>query len=258
MVRCSCIKINGQQCSRNASNKDNQNALYCWQHEGCQKSNVTKNMSQIPKKVIKMKKMNQVPKKVILMKKTSQIPEKVSPIPQQMEPSVPFQPSSQHKGGSWGEFLPQNSFNQDVRNILKKAENQGNINVKSDDGYTALTLSVSKGLSQVVNLLLEAGADPNIDDSYQLTPLHRSASLKNPEIAQSLINYGANLNPVNSFGFTPLYLAIMDHNILMVDVLIQAGAKINAKDIIGRTPMKIAKQYGTREIMYLLMSVGGE
>lgn len=37
MVRCQCLKADGQQCTRDVSNKPSQNILYCWQHQKCQK-----------------------------------------------------------------------------------------------------------------------------------------------------------------------------------------------------------------------------
>ena len=36
MVRCECLKLDGQQCTRNGSTKKQQNPKFCWQHQNCQ------------------------------------------------------------------------------------------------------------------------------------------------------------------------------------------------------------------------------
>ncbi len=35
MTRCSCYKLNGQQCTRDSSNKNSENKNFCWQHQQC-------------------------------------------------------------------------------------------------------------------------------------------------------------------------------------------------------------------------------
>ena len=50
MPRCLCLKLNGQQCSRDASDKIGQDDRFCWQHQSCQ------NLQKIPVKKIPTKK----------------------------------------------------------------------------------------------------------------------------------------------------------------------------------------------------------
>jgi len=42
MVRCHCLRTNGQQCAREASTQTGLNPLYCWQHQNCKKVSVVK------------------------------------------------------------------------------------------------------------------------------------------------------------------------------------------------------------------------
>lgn len=35
MVKCQCIKVNNEQCTRDGSKKSNKNNDFCWQHQKC-------------------------------------------------------------------------------------------------------------------------------------------------------------------------------------------------------------------------------
>ena len=63
------------------------------------------------------------------------------------------------------------------------------------------------GHTQVVRMLIEKGADPNIQDIIGWTALMKAAHKGNVEIAQILINNGADLNLKNIDGHTALYIA---------------------------------------------------
>jgi hypothetical protein len=58
-----------------------------------------------------------------------------------------------------------------------------------------------------VQLLLEHGADPNIPDHEQSTPLHQVSSIGWIEAAQLLLSYGARVDEKDEKGRTPFQLA---------------------------------------------------
>ncbi len=47
IVKCQCIKIDGNQCLRDATIKPNQNFFYCWQHQDCKKISRVKEKKKI-------------------------------------------------------------------------------------------------------------------------------------------------------------------------------------------------------------------
>ncbi|KAK7469532.1 hypothetical protein BaRGS_00036438, partial [Batillaria attramentaria] len=65
------------------------------------------------------------------------------------------------------------------------------------------------GMADVARLLLEAGADPNVQDTSGSTPLHNAIYCKNDPVVRVLLKHGKlNLEIKNSDGHTPLWLAL--------------------------------------------------
>jgi hypothetical protein len=46
MLRCLYFKNDGQQCTREISHKENDNPLFCWQHQDCEKSLSTQSTTE--------------------------------------------------------------------------------------------------------------------------------------------------------------------------------------------------------------------
>ena len=67
------------------------------------------------------------------------------------------------------------------------------INEVDEDGWSALFHSVSKNNVNFVDCLLENGADPNICDNSNRTPLHEAVGEDNKTIAALLIEAGADV-----------------------------------------------------------------
>lgn len=70
-----------------------------------------------------------------------------------------------------------------------------NLNYQGESTFTALMLvakSKSKHASQLVPLLLNAGADPNMTDSHGYTALHIAATEGNVEVVKLLLHHGVN------------------------------------------------------------------
>lgn len=61
---------------------------------------------------------------------------------------------------------------------------------------------------QIALLLLEKGADPNVTDKLQSTPLHRVSTMGNVRLIQLLLKQSASTNIQDSQGNTPLYVGI--------------------------------------------------
>lgn len=71
-------------------------------------------------------------------------------------------------------------------------------------GWTALHEAASCGYQDIVVLLLENGADPNIQDSVQrCTPIHLAAKNGHLEVVMSLVRCGARLDLRNAEGKIP-------------------------------------------------------
>lgn len=123
---------------------------------------------------------------------------------------------------------------------------------------TLLDVVVAKNNKQMVQFLLDRGADINVPS--RATPLDKSVSRENFEMVKFLLDRGANVNQSG----TALHTAIYKGNKQMVELLLTHGADINAKSIDGWTPLYTAVASGDRltsineEIVELLLAHGAE
>lgn len=111
--------------------------------------------------------------------------------------------------------------------------------------YTPLCIAHMKGKLELIDALLEAGADPNWRDAFGNTPIHYYAQMgKNPAIAPLLLRFGANFNAVNEDGQSPLHAAaILQDSPEMIAAIIEASDNVNLKDTIidgGSTPLTMS------------------
>lgn len=122
-------------------------------------------------------------------------------------------------------------------------------------GVTPLHVACERGNSDIVNLLLQSGADPNAERESKLTPLQLACFHGNAKIAELLIAHGAN---VNHHGWrhhnTPLQVAATHGYIDVVTLLINHGAELDYRDMLGLTAMDIAREEGFTNIAELLSS----
>ena len=85
---------------------------------------------------------------------------------------------------------------------------ESDLDARDPLGAAALHDAVWSGRVEIVRLLLQAGADPNITHlEAGSTPLDYAAVKNEPEIAQLLLDRGANVRAVNRSGSTALHLA---------------------------------------------------
>jgi len=120
----------------------------------------------------------------------------------------------------------------------------------------ALLIAVKNDYFEVAEKLIRAGANVNIGDRYNATPLHYSSLYGYQDLTDMLIYYDAELNIKTSDGSTPLMASIWAGNAMTADMLIQNGARIEEKDDEGFTPFLLASHFGDTLIMDMLYRNG--
>ena len=75
--------------------------------------------------------------------------------------------------------------------------------IKDLDGNSLLSIAVQSNSFQIVNYLLNSGANPNTKNDNNNTPLHFALTFHNFEIADMLIQRGADEKAANRMGITP-------------------------------------------------------
>ncbi len=87
---------------------------------------------------------------------------------------------------------------------------------------------------------LEAGANLEArDDEYGWTPLHRAAAHGSPDLVQALVQAGADLEARSKDGLTPLHRAAAFGSPDLVQALLDAGANPGARSKAGRLPFDL-------------------
>ncbi|WP_326997444.1 ankyrin repeat domain-containing protein [Crocosphaera watsonii] len=87
-----------------------------------------------------------------------------------------------------------------------------------------LLQATKDGDLEVVKSLVDQGADVNVKDKENATPLMRSVSRNYQAIVKLLIEQGAHVNAINDWGYTPLKYAIKLNLKEMQQMLKDAGA----------------------------------
>jgi len=126
-----------------------------------------------------------------------------------------------------------------VKILLEKG---ANLDLQDSYGSTALHYAVNMNKPEIVQMLLEKGANPNMQNKDGETALHR-ASVAQPEIVKMLLEKGANPNLQDKLGWAALYWAVRMANSEIVQMLLEKGANPNLKNIKGYTVFNVARGY---------------
>ena len=109
---------------------------------------------------------------------------------------------------------------------------------------------------ELLQFLISNGADINILDINQRTPLFPAVQSKFDEGIKILIDNGANVNFKDANGNTPLIVA-MDCHSEIIKLLINSGAYVNSKNNMLQTPLHWTARRGNIEASKLLIENGG-
>ena len=140
---------------------------------------------------------------------------------------------------------------------------------KADNQRTALHKAAKSGVElDIVEILLESGADVNAKTADGTTALHLAAQYGNENTARVLLEHGANVHarivlprddPVRRKflgGRTPLHWAAVEGHDAIVELLLDHNADPGAKNTTYRTPLQEAIGFGHELVARTLIKRG--
>jgi ankyrin repeat protein len=151
---------------------------------------------------------------------------------------------------------------EDVRRCINQGQD---VNSKDRAGRTMLSIAVMQEAQDVTQLLLDAGADPNIpDDNTGLTPMHHAVAQENKRLLERLLGAKCDINTPDRQGTTAMMLASQRGAIELMQLIVAqamfpddpnqlAVEVVDVKDSQGWTPLHYAASGGQIESAVFLV-----
>ena len=110
---------------------------------------------------------------------------------------------------------------------------------------------MNQGNSEVLELLLKAGLDPNLTNNQGETPLGIAVKQGNAKNVQMLLQHGADANEAIRFnyhfdpfyGWNPLHVAAYNGNSEIAEILLKNGARTDLKTLYGKSALDLALEH---------------
>ena len=128
---------------------------------------------------------------------------------------------------------------------LKAVFNECELNAYDRHSFKKPALSFYDVPLELMDWLIAQGADINVKDEYDRTPLHYHAQVNNVEKVALLLDKGADIESKAAYDRTPLFAAAYHPEVTAL--LIAKGANVKAKDDMKHNPME-AMLYAVQSI----------
>lgn len=137
-------------------------------------------------------------------------------------------------------------------------QNGADIHQETSDQYTALHCAIEKKNRVATELLIKAGAKVNHADTSSWTPLHRSCK-GFPDMVPLLIEHGADPNVKTKDGWNSLEIALWYNNEKAGVILVKNGADVKKQTSYKNyTPLHIAVEKNYEQLTHALIERGAD
>lgn len=139
--------------------------------------------------------------------------------------------------------------------LMKETYRQGGVDIDyafNNSGENPMAVSIDKKRMNIVNLLLDLGADPNAAVIVGRPALAYAAMRDNLECMDLLLRRGASLEHTNVLGTTALGLAASIGKANAVCHLLELGADPTRSNRFGKTALDLARENGHAETIAML------
>lgn len=162
----------------------------------------------------------------------------------------------------------------DAAAIREALDGGVDLDARTDGGATALMLAARSGRLDIIDLLLDAGAEidatlkdeaergfaedkhPDSDDCDLVTALHHAIAWEQTDAALHLLASGASPAALDGDQVPPLVLAADTGDLRVVDALLTSGAPVD--QALDATALHAAAERGHPEVVRRLIAAGAE
>lgn len=129
-------------------------------------------------------------------------------------------------------------------NIVKVLlESGADVNLQTASGWTALAIAARyEGDVATLTALLDAGADVHLSTKDGWSPILSAARYRGTDIVKLLLDRGANIEDKNNYNMTALYLAVAAQNEDVAMFLLRRGASLDPVTTEGKSILGFAKE----------------
>lgn len=159
-----------------------------------------------------------------------------------------------------------------------------NPNIRNEEGWMPIHYAAENGFEDILNYLLDSGADVNALNSAGFTsfqilmicehysplivsrliqagaqvgsPLHKAILLNDTPEINRLLSQQQFITSNDGIGNTPLHISVAVNNVTLIIPLLEAGADIDAQDMYETTPLHEACSMGQIYTVGLLLNHG--
>jgi len=146
--------------------------------------------------------------------------------------------------------------------VLVKIIESGDVSIDALDkfGQTPLMVATRKGFLSMISILLDYGADVEMQDSSGKNSLMLACFIGSKEIARKLRDAGLQWSTTDKNGCTSLHYAVDSCNKRLIEWMIAEGAPLEAKDTVsGWTPLlRVAATSGDHDTCEVLLDAGAD
>ena len=146
------------------------------------------------------------------------------------------------------------SVSGELTTVQMLVEAGADVRATDTEGYTCLIFAAYDGHTDTVRYLVSLPeVDLNHQDNRNFTALHDAVEEKHADVVEVLIDAGADIETKNVDGRSPLHLASVSGPLTTVKMLVEAGADVRATDDYGDTCLISATYNGhTDTVRYLV------
>lgn len=137
-------------------------------------------------------------------------------------------------------------------------ENGAQVDKLEQKGGTALFAASQMDNLAIARLLIDKGAQVNHSDSDGNTAIMHAAKANSLGVTKLLIDHGARFDDGNAAGSTPLIRCAVSNSIEVANLLLEKGVEVDKQDARQGTALMFAARHNSLDLVRILLEAGAQ